>query len=520
MSVYERILLSIPVDELEVGYNSVLQEEIQSVYQSVDEISTAFGKLEELWDVVNRLQRDETSTGGHSASLLEVMASTLELKQKLSTKLRETFDVVTQNTKPLQAKRERVGTDVDGRQMKKPKQIEEDSRTIASNARLDPAKADVPPTIRPKKETSSASKRESPPATGRSENAPVPIIPGCIDSLVKEVDGLRLHERLGRIPDVLKTISTSMKHDKCGLLKAEVRNSFKFVRDWVEQSAGQSQELGMYLDYPKAATAYLEVAGRTQLQLSSQVTHDQWKGASDFLYRLETLGVCGCEHHYEARSRKNGAIDPINVFNVLVRQVRIMPFDKRRARMREVCDAFNVAVSVVNRSSQQTARALRAVNTIVLWMINDPREPKLVSIYRQLQGPLDRFTTMISNPTQKTLVRRLSRTLSLRLAGTWNTILPTGAQILQSRVQGVVVQMQSWQLGAVPLSDIGSVMTKIDGIVRCPVIGWAPEKNILLRRCVAGVEEHILLIEKQRPRSVFVAQIAWWGLTAPANEQN
>ncbi|KAE9295132.1 hypothetical protein PF008_g24354 [Phytophthora fragariae] len=147
MSVYERILLSIPVDELEVGYNSVLQEEIQSVYQSVDEISTAFGKLEELWDVVNRLQRDETSTGGHSASLLEVMASTLELKQKLSTKLRETFDVVTQNTKPLQAKRERVGTDVDGRQMKKPKQIEEDSRTIASNARLDPAKADVPPTI-------------------------------------------------------------------------------------------------------------------------------------------------------------------------------------------------------------------------------------------------------------------------------------------------------------------------------------------------------------------------------------
>ncbi|KAE9184084.1 hypothetical protein PF004_g23763 [Phytophthora fragariae] len=487
MSVYERILLSIPVDELEVGYNSVLQEEIQSVYQSVDEISTAFGKLEELWDVVNRLQRDETSTGGHSASLLEVMASTLELKQKLSTKLRESFDVVTQNTKPLQAKRERVGTDVDGRQMKKPKQIEEDSRTIASNARLDPAKADVPPTIRPKKETSSASKRESPPATGRSENAPVPIIPGCIDSLVKEVDDLRLHERLGRIPDVLKTISTSMKHDKCGLLKAEVRNSFKFVRDWVEQSAGQSQELGMYLDYPKAATAYLEVAGRTQLQLSSQVTHDQWKGASDFLYRLETLGVCGCEHHYEARSRKNGAIDPINVFNVLVRQ---------------------------------TARALRAVNTIVLWMINDPREPKLVSIYRQLQGPLDRFTTMISNPTQKTLVRRLSRTLSLRLAGTWNTILPTGAQILQSRVQGVVVQMQSWQLGAVPLSDIGSVMTKIDGIVRCPVIGWAPEKNILLRRCVAGVEEHILLIEKQRPRSVFVAQIAWWGLTAPANEQN
>ncbi|KAE8988842.1 hypothetical protein PR001_g21932 [Phytophthora rubi] len=110
-------------DELEVGYNSVLQEEIQSVYQSVDEISTAFGKLEELRDVVNRLQRDETSTGGHSASLLEVMASTLELQQKLSTKLRETFDVVTQNTKPLQAKRERVGTDVDGRQMKSPDKL-------------------------------------------------------------------------------------------------------------------------------------------------------------------------------------------------------------------------------------------------------------------------------------------------------------------------------------------------------------------------------------------------------------
>lgn len=100
-----------------------------------------------------------------------------------------------------------------------------------------------------------------------------------------------------------------------------------------------------------------------------------------------------------------------------------------------------------------------------------------------------------------------------------NTILPADAKMLQSRVQGVVVQMQSWQRGAVP-TDIGSVMTKIDGIVRCPVIGWAPEKNILLRRCVAQVEEHILLIKKRIPRSVFVTQIAWWGLTAPANEQH
>lgn len=96
MSVYERILLSIPVDELEVGYNSVLQEEIQSVHRSVDDISTAFGKLEELRDVVNELHRDKKSTGGHSASLLEVMASTLELQRKLSTKLCETVDVVTQ----------------------------------------------------------------------------------------------------------------------------------------------------------------------------------------------------------------------------------------------------------------------------------------------------------------------------------------------------------------------------------------------------------------------------------------
>lgn len=145
--------------------------------------------------------------------------------------------------------------------MKKPRQIEENSRVIASNARLDPAKSDVPPMIRPKKETSSTSKSASLPATSQSENAPVPIIPGCIDSLVKEVDDLRLHQRLGRIPDVLKTISTSMKHDKCGLLKAEVRNSFKFVKDWVEQSAGQNRELGMYLDYVEDATTYLEVAG-------------------------------------------------------------------------------------------------------------------------------------------------------------------------------------------------------------------------------------------------------------------
>lgn len=129
-------------------------------------------------------------------------------------------------------------------------------------------------------------------------------------------------------------------------------------------------------------------------------------GASNLLQRLGTLGVRGCERHYEARSRKTGTIDPINVFSVLVRQVRIMPFDKRRAHMREVCTAFNIAVSVANRSSQQTARTVRAVNTVVLWMINDPPEFKLVSIYRQLQGPLDRLTSTISNPTHKVLIKR------------------------------------------------------------------------------------------------------------------
>lgn len=92
--LYERILTLVPGDELQDSYNEVLQEEISSVGLSLNDVTAMLAKLEELRDVVNRLQQDKASTGGRSASLMEVLDSTVHLQEELGLKMTDMLKVI------------------------------------------------------------------------------------------------------------------------------------------------------------------------------------------------------------------------------------------------------------------------------------------------------------------------------------------------------------------------------------------------------------------------------------------
>eukprot|EP00644_Phytophthora_capsici_P001347 jgi/Phyca11/104844/e_gw1.10.552.1 len=81
VTLYERILALVPVDELQDGYNAVLSEEIASTNRAVNDVVAAFAKLQEVREAVRQVQQE--STGTRSASLTKVMDATMALEEKL-----------------------------------------------------------------------------------------------------------------------------------------------------------------------------------------------------------------------------------------------------------------------------------------------------------------------------------------------------------------------------------------------------------------------------------------------------
>ncbi|KAG7386369.1 hypothetical protein PHYBOEH_008703 [Phytophthora boehmeriae] len=81
--LYERILAVVSPHELQAGYNSVIQDGYSSVETAVDDVLTAFAKLEEVRDAVTKLKKG-APTNGPSDSLMIAMDSTIALQKEIS----------------------------------------------------------------------------------------------------------------------------------------------------------------------------------------------------------------------------------------------------------------------------------------------------------------------------------------------------------------------------------------------------------------------------------------------------
>jgi hypothetical protein len=81
VALYARVLRLIPVAELQGGYNDVFKEELASITRAMDGVTYAFAKVEGIREAVRKLGNG--STGSHSARLLKVMDSTMELQQEV-----------------------------------------------------------------------------------------------------------------------------------------------------------------------------------------------------------------------------------------------------------------------------------------------------------------------------------------------------------------------------------------------------------------------------------------------------
>ncbi|KAG1706743.1 hypothetical protein DVH05_027596 [Phytophthora capsici] len=103
VTLYERILALVPVDELQDGYNAVLSEEIASTNRAVNDVVAAFAKLQEVREAVRQVQQE--STGTRSASLTKVMDATMALEEKLQKAMELTSAQMTK----LRGKRKAIG---------------------------------------------------------------------------------------------------------------------------------------------------------------------------------------------------------------------------------------------------------------------------------------------------------------------------------------------------------------------------------------------------------------------------
>ncbi|KAI9983762.1 hypothetical protein PInf_007833 [Phytophthora infestans] len=86
LALYERILSLVDSSELHRSSNVVLSEILSGVGKSVHDVTAAFAKVEEVRDAVHQLEQGK-GPSGRSATLLEVMNSTLQLQKELNDKL-------------------------------------------------------------------------------------------------------------------------------------------------------------------------------------------------------------------------------------------------------------------------------------------------------------------------------------------------------------------------------------------------------------------------------------------------
>ncbi|KAG7382679.1 hypothetical protein PHYPSEUDO_004649 [Phytophthora pseudosyringae] len=102
--LYERILALVESQELHRSSNGVLHEEYAALVEAVNDVAATFAKVEEVREAVNQLEQGKPSTG-RSASLLDVMDSTMQLQQELHNTLKKVAAGMKVEDVPVKRKR-------------------------------------------------------------------------------------------------------------------------------------------------------------------------------------------------------------------------------------------------------------------------------------------------------------------------------------------------------------------------------------------------------------------------------
>ncbi|KAG6614066.1 uncharacterized protein IUM83_10096 [Phytophthora cinnamomi] len=455
-ALYERILALVPADELQESFNSVLRDEISTLRTSVDGVAAAFAKLEEVRHAVNKLEHGNGPVSGRSASLLQVMDSTMELQRELEKALERAVSEISDANKKRKrvedktvVKRGMIGRKTAENMSKDPTtSYEKNESTEVSSVKGEKGKAG---------ELQMDTRSED--DAGNSSRAFSMTPANCLE-VMRMVTQLSVLERNQHVPGVLakleKIVPDQSEPNRVSILK--------YVILWANFSAGLGSNLAVYGRFNEAMEKLIEQLPKTDGLVGMKRLNDS---LTAFLKKQHASAK---SHITPGSQRKDIRLS----YELLVWRVNAMAPEKRHQHTQEVVNALSDQMSC-GENAVQFRELAKAVKTVGQWARSDPMDEAMHKPYRELAVQVKRYAEKLDNFGWKIDLHREVG----KLEAVTNNSPHQDVQVKTDKLQRLTRKLKQQATTA----SIDSCIMALDDVIRHQQKGWNPRTNPVVCEC-------------------------------------